>query len=163
MKTRKSYVSNSSSSSFLVPRKPEGGINAIRLPREIWEAISDNHIDWNGEKYNLHVSDEWWLTEMISDCQKEFEEVSSIPNSVAYLEGNDMPYGCYDDDGEHGFITFKKDGCTFYVLASDFIACDGSDDIPQAVALRDGVKKILECRCMNKTQKINAISDLFDF
>ena len=163
MKHRNGYVSNSSSSSFLVPKEPKGNINSIRLPREIWEAISRNHIEWNGEKFDLSSSEEWWLTEMVSDCQDEFKELSDMEGSIAYLDGNDMPYGCYDDEGEKNFIKFRKNGYSFYVLLSDFIGADGKNDIPDSVKLRNGIRTILDSKLMNKSQKLDAISSLINF
>ena len=163
MKYRNGYVSNSSSSSFLVPKEPGGSINSIRLPREIWEAISRNHVEWNGERYDMSSSSEWWLTEMVSDCRDEFNELSSMKGSFAYLDGNDMPYGCYDDEGERNFIKFRKNGCSFYVLLSDFIGADGTDDIPDSVKLRSDIRTVLESRIMNKSQKLDAISSLISF
>ena len=163
MKTRAGYVSNSSSSSFLVPKEPSGRISSIKLPREIWEAISRNHVEWNGEKHDMSSSDEWWLTEMVSDCRDEYNELSSMKGSFTYLDGHDMPYGCYDDEGEKDFIKFRKNGCDFYVLLSDFIGADGTDDIPDSVKLRNSIRTILESKLMNKSQKLDAISSLIDF
>ena len=163
MTTRAGSVSNSSSSSFLVPKEPSGRIGSIRLPREIWESISRNHVEWNGEKHDMSSSDEWWLTEMVSDCRDEFNELSSMKGSFTYLDGHDMPYGCYDDEGEKNFIKFRKNGCDFYVLLSDFIGADGTDDIPDSVKLRNSIRTILESKLMNKSQKLDAISSLIDF
>ena len=163
MKTRAGYVSNSSSSSFLVPKEPSGRISSIKLPREIWEAISRNHVEWNGEKHDMSSSDEWWLTEMVSDCRDEFNELSSMKGSFTYLDGHDMPYGCYDDEGEKDFIKFRKNGCDFYVLLSDFIGADGTDDIKGSVKLRNDIRTILESKLLNKSQKLDAISSLIDF
>ena len=163
MKVRLNYVSNSSSSSFLVPKEPSGRISSIKLPREIWEAISRNHVEWNGEKHDMSSSDEWWLTEMVSDCRDEFNELSSMKGSFTCLDGQDMPYGCYDDEGEKNFIKFRKNGCDFYVLLSDFIGADGTDDIPGSVKLRNDIRTILESKLMNKSQKLDAISSIIDF
>ena len=163
MKVRLNYVSNSSSSSFLVPKEPSGRISSIKLPREIWEAISRNHVEWNGEKHDMSSSDEWWLTEMVSDCRDEFNELSSMKGSFTYLDGHDMPYGCYDDEGEKNFIKFRKNGCDFYVLLSDFIGADGTDDIPGSVKLRNDIRTILESKLLNKSQKLDAISSIIDF
>ena len=163
MKTRTGYVSNSSSSSFLVPKEPSGRISSIKLPREIWEAISRNHVEWNGEKHDMSSSDEWWLTEMVSDCRDEFNELSSMKGSFTYLDGHNMPYGCYDDEGEKNFIKFRKNGCDFYVLLSDFIGADGTDDIPGSVKLRNDIRTILESKLLNKSQKLDAISSIIDF
>ncbi len=162
MKARLAYVSNSSSCSFLVPRKPDESVMSIKLPNEIWKAIEKNHIEWNGNRFDLSSSDEWWLTEMVSDCQEEFTRISDIPNAITYLEGNDMPYGCYSEGGEKNFIIFKKDGTSFYVLASDFVGENGEDDIPDSIRLREGIRRILQSG-LNRTQKINAIRSLFDF
>ena len=163
MKTRAGYVSNSSSSSFLVPKEPSGRISSIKLPREIWEAISRNHVEWNGEKHDMSSSDEWWLTEMVSDCRDEFRELYDMEGSFAYLDGHDMPYGCYDDEGEKNFIKFRKNGCDFYVLLSDFIGADGTDDIKGSVKLRNDIRTILESKLLNKSQKLDAISSIIDF
>ena len=163
MKTRTGYVSNSSSSSFLVPKEPSGRISSIKLPREIWEAISRNHVEWNGEKHDMSSYNEWWLTEMVSDCRDEFRELYDMEGSFTYLDGHDMPYGCYDDEGEKNFIKFRKNGCDFYVLLSDLIGADGTDDIPDSVKLRNDIRTILESKLMNKSQKLDAISSIIDF
>ena len=162
MKTRTGYVSNSSSSSFLVQKEPSGRISSIKLPREIWEAISRNHVEWNGEKHDMSSSNEWWLTEMVSDCRDEFRELYDMEGSFTYLDGHDMPYGCYDDEGEKNFIKFRKNGCDFYVLLSDLIGADGTDDIPDSVKLRNDIRTILESKLMNKSQKLDAISSIID-
>ena len=163
MKTRTGYVSNSSSSSFLVPKEPSGRISSIKLPREIWEAISRNHVEWNGEKHDMSSSNEWWLTEMVSDGRDEFRELYDMEGSFTYLDGHDMPYGCYDDEGEKNFIKFRKNGCDFYVLLSDLIGADGADDIPDSVKLRNDIRTILESKLMNKSQKLDAISSIINF
>ena len=100
---------------------------------------------------------------MVSDCQDEFKELSGMEGSISYLDGNDMPYGCYDDEGEKNFIKFRKNGCDFYVLLSDFIGADGTDDIPDSVKLRNGIRTVLESRLMNKSQKLDAISSIISF
>ena len=163
MKTRNGYVSNSSSSSFLVPKEPSRNIRSIRLPKEIWETIAKNHVEWDGKKFDLSSSDEWWLTELVSDCSDEYQELLDIPNAVSYLEGNGMPYDCYEDEGENEFIKFKKGGCTFYALLSDFIDANGNDCIPDSLKLRERVRKILGSKTLNKSQKLDAISSLIDF
>ena len=163
MKKRYSFVSNSSSSSFLVPFKVEGRVSCIKLPKEIWKAIEKNHVEWDGKKFDMSKSDEWWLTEMISDCDEKYSEISGIDGAIAYLEGNDMPYGCYETDGEKSFIKFKKDGEQFYVLVSDFIDENGGDDIPESVKLRERAKKVLDSKVLTKTMKLNALKFIFDF
>ena len=164
MKTRNGYVSNSSSSSFLLPHPVNGhAVSCIKLPREIWKAIEKNHIEWDGKKFDMSASDEWWLTDMVSDCDDTYSEICDIENSIAYLEGDTQPYGSYDEDGEKNYIIFKKGDDKFYILASDFMDERGISEIPESVDLRDGAKKILESKSLNKTQKLNALRFLFDF
>lgn len=163
MKTRNGYVSNSSSSSFLIPTELKGRVECIELPKEIWQAIARNHVEWDGKKLDLSGSSRWWLTDMVSDCAEEYGELSQMPHAVPYLEGNDMPYGCYEDDADINFIKFTKNGCDFYVLASDFIDECGKKDIPDAVSLRIDANTILQSKSLNKTQKINALKKLFGF
>ena len=163
MKTRNGYVSNSSSSSFLVPFKVEGQVSSVKLPKEIWKAIEKNHVDWDGKKFDMSKSNEWWLTEMVSDCQEQYSELSNDESIIQYLEGNDMPYGCYDEDGEKAFIKFKKNGQNFYVLASDFLDENGKSDVPESVQLREWVTKILESKNLSKSQKLDAVKFIFDF
>lgn len=163
MKIRNGYVSNSSSSSFLVPVEIKGRISSIKLPKEIWKAIEKNHVEWNGEKFDMSSSDEWWLTELISDCEEQYDTISKIEHAIPYLEGNDEPYGCYDEDGDKNYIKFKKDGQNFYVLTTDFINERGGDDIPDSITLRDAAQKIFNTKSFNKTQKLNALRFLFNF
>ena len=167
MKSRIGFVSNSSSSSFIVPVDIEEqgirGISCIKLPREIWRAIERNHVEWNGKKFDLSSSHEWWLTEMVSDCTEAWSEISDIPNAIAYLEGNDMPYGCYDEEGEKAYIKFRKDDQNYWVLLSDFIDEEGDSDIPESVELREKARRIFNTKALNKTQKLNALMHIFDF
>lgn len=163
MKTRNGYVSNSSSSSFLVPQALSSHVNAIKLPEEIWRAIWKNHVEWDGKTFDMSASDQWWLTTMIPECDNAYEQIANIPHAIPYLEGNSMPYGCYEDDSEKNYLKFHKDGEEFYVLISDFLNNDGKYDIPPAVTLRDNAKKIFNCKSMNKSQKLDALEHLFDF
>ena len=164
MKRREGYVSNSSSSSFLVPCEPNlPRVSAIKLPKEIWKAIERNHVEWNGKKFDMSMSEEWWLTDMVSDCTEQYKQISDIPNVISYLDGNDMPYGAYDEDGEKDYIIFKKNEESFFVLVSDFLDEKGKEDIPGLVLQRDAVKRILYAKDMNKTQKLEALKSMFDF
>lgn len=162
MRTRFGYVSNSSSSSFLVPREYNaGGVESIKLPEEIWKAIWRNHVEWDGKKLDLSVSDEWWLTNMVSDCIDQYGEIAESPNAIPYLEGNECPYGYYDRESD--YIVFRRNDEHFYVLVSDFVDVNGRTEIPDVVRLRDGARKVLESKDLNKTQKLEALKCLFDF
>ena len=53
MKIRTNYVSNSSSSSFLVAQDVSDFTPCIKLSEEIWKAIEANFIGYDDEKINL--------------------------------------------------------------------------------------------------------------
>ncbi len=164
MKLRIDYVSNSSSSSYLLPFKYDGRVSSIKLPEEVWKAIAKNHVGWDGKKPDMSCSNEWWLTELVSDCcEREYSEISNAKNAIPYLEGHDKPYGWYEEDGEKEYITFKDEYTEYYVLVDDFIDEHGESHIPEVFALRNNAKKILDAKCLNKTQKLEAIRHLFDF
>lgn len=166
MLIRKGYVSNSSSCSHLVPFDPSSkgisGISSIKLPKEIWKAIERNHIEWDGTKFDMSSSDEWWLTELVSDCADQHSELADMPNVIQYLDGDRMPYGCYDENGERNYIKFSRYGQDYWVLLSDFIDEGGGDEIPDTVKLRSKARRIFDSK-LNKTQKLNALMNIFDF
>lgn len=163
MKIRGGFVSNSSSTSFLVPHEVDGRITSLKLPEEIWKAIAENGTDMDGNKIDLSASNEWWLTEMVSDCLNEYEEISKMDGAMHYLDGNDSPYGWYDDDSEKYYTVFKKREQKYYVLTSDLIGADGKADIPGIIKVRDDVIKIMFNKSLNKSQKLNIIKRIFDF
>ena len=170
MKSRSGYVSNSSSSSFLIPGTKENAekmstgacpVPCLKLPEEIWRKIEQNHVDWEGRKLEMSsVSDEWWLTTLVSDCMEHYSEVAGMPGAIAYLEGHDAPYGWYDD--ESGYIMFKRGGDEFYVDAYDFIG-NGALELPGVVELREKAREILDSKSMNKSQKLDALKCLFNY
>lgn len=163
MKVRFGYVSNSSSASFLVPHEVDGRITSIKLPEEIWKAIAEYGTDINGNKIDLSTSNEWWLTEMVSDCLDEYEEIGKMDGAVHYLEGNYSPYGWCGEDDEKYYTVFKKHEHEYYVFTSDLIGVDGKADIPDIIKTRDDVNKIMSNKSLNKSQKLNAIKRIFDF
>ena len=170
MKSRSGYVSNSSSSSFLIPNingncdKMQNNmyvVPCVKLPEEIWKKIEANHVDWDGKRLDMSsVSNEWWLTTLVSDCMDCYSEVAGMPGAIAYLEGHEAPYGWYDD--ETSYIVFKRGGDEFYVDAYDFIG-HGGVELPGIVELRDKAKAILDSRTLNKSQKLDALKCLFNY
>ena len=165
MKTRTGYVSNSSSSSFLVPGDAvlPHEVEAFELPEEIWKAIEKYHSDYDGNRIDLSgVSGSWKLTRFVSDCEEEYKDVCELPGAVHYLEGDQAPYGYYDDDADKYYIVLKKDGEEFYLFIPDVIG-RREDDLPKAIWLRDKANEIFSRKSLNKTQKISALKNLFDF
>ena len=165
MKIRSGFVSNSSSSSFLVPADVALPDNVVSFnhPESIWKAIEKYHIDWNNRKLDLSgKASAWKLTRMISDCEEVYSSVSDIPNSEAYLEGNEMPYGCYEDGYEKNYIVLKKGGDEFYIYAND-ITGGSPDDLPRSIWLRDKAEEIFANKSLNKTQKLSLLMHIFDF
>ena len=167
MRKRDGYVSNSSSSSFLIPfdigELRLAGVSCIKLPNDIWKAIERNHVEYNGKKFDMSMSENWWLTDMVSDCVDAYSAICETPNAIPYLDGDSVPYGYYDENGEQNFIKFRKYDTDYFILASDFIENDGKDDIPSYVHLRDEAKKVFNNKSLNLTQKMNLIKHLFDF
>ena len=160
MKVRNGYVSNSSSSSFLVPSKAElpCTVDAIKLPEDIWRRIEKYHADYDGKGIDLSsVSGEWSLTCLVSDCMPEYEKVSGIPGAVQYLEGDSIPYGAYDEGDD--YVTFRKDGEEYWVLASDLIGTS-EDDIPGEVWLRQKAREVLDSG-LTAGRKITLLKKIF--
>lgn len=164
MKIRGSFVSNSSSSSFLVPSQCPRHVDAVELPKEIWQAIDRHYVNWDGQRLDLaRTADRWWLTTMVSDCcQEPYEELCKTPGAKHYLEGNDYPYGWYDDSS--GYVSIKRNGTEFFICASDLTGLGPNrESLPEVVELRDAVKGILENKALNKSQQLAAIRSIFDY
>ena len=157
MKIRTNYVSNSSSSSFLVAKDYSDITPCIKLPDEIWKAIDKHYIDEDGTKLNLsEKSNEWWLTTLISDCSNEYSKIYNKKNSILYLDGHEEPYDWYDNP--NSYTVFKKDFHEFFIKNHDLFYFDMSD-IPSCIEMKETLKKILSNNHLNKTQKLNAIKD----
>ena len=160
MKIRTNYVSNSSSSSFLVSQDVSKVVPCVKLSEEIWKALDKNYCDWEGEKLNLsEFSQEWWLTSMIYDGDNAYNEILKLDNVKHYLEGNDTPYDYYDN--EKKYTVLKKDYNEFYINNNDL--CFNEDDIPDIISLRDKIKKVIKSSSFNKSQKLNMIDNLLNF
>lgn len=160
MKIRTNYVSNSSSSSFLVSQDVSEITPCIKLSEEIWKALEKNYRDWEGNTLNLsELSQEWWLTQLIYDGIIEYEKIIELKDTKQYLEGNDTPYDYYDN--EKKYTVLKKDYNEFYINNNDLYF--NEDDIPDIISLRDKIKKIIKSSSFNKSQKLNMIDNLLNF
>ena len=94
LKNRSDVVAHKHDGAILVYLFQKTVENALEMLVDISvRFVEKNHIGWNGEKFNLsEESDEWWLTELVSDCwEEEYEAVSSIEHAHSYLEGSDAP------------------------------------------------------------------------
>lgn len=165
MKNRFGYVSNSSSSSFLVPSDASVPYSVTRyeLPESIWKAIEKYHFDYDDKPLNLSgVSNRWSLTCMVSDCEEAFATLCEIPGAVTYLEGGEMPYGCYESECEADYVILKSHGEKFYVYANDLTG--GHDgDMPEPLWLREKARGIFADKSLNKSQKLVLLEHIFDF
>ena len=160
MKIRTNYVSNSSSSSFLVSQDVSNITPCIKLSKEIWKALEKNYCNWDGEKLNLsEITQDWWLTSMVYDGENAYDKIVELQNTKHYLEGNDTPYDYYDN--QKRYTVFKKDYNEFYIDNNDLFKND--DDIPEVLSLKKELEKILKNNSLNKSQKLNAISHLLEF
>ena len=161
MKIRSNYVSNSSTCSFLVSKDVSDFAPCIKLPEEIWKAIEKYYIDSDlVTKYNLsNISNEWWLTTLISDSSKEYDKLFDLLNkekAYIYLEGHEVPYDWYDNP--KSYTVFKTNWYSFYVKNHDLFGFN-EEDIPSCIYMKNKLTKILNNSYLNKTQKINAIKD----
>ena len=86
MKIRSNYVSNSSSSSYIVDVDLNSkGINCIKLSRDQIYLIDG--YDIYGYVINLDEGKEYYLTQFINDSSKLYEKLDGI-NKIFYQEGS---------------------------------------------------------------------------
>ena len=165
MKQRVSFVSNSSSSSFLLPSLPDENLTQCHvgyyeLPKEYVELIEKNHFNWKGEHLELSgKSDKWYLTTILSDCMEDYGKIADYPGAVEYEEWHGEP-DMYMDEGE--VVTFHRGYDDFYLLSSDFVGF-GKDGIPDIVSLRESANRIFEDKHLTATKKLYALKKLFEY
>lgn len=114
MKIRTGFVSNSSSSSFIViGKKPQSGsfaklnkdqakkvIQMLKNTQNYTGGIGYRDQEEYCKKVNLLTEDmDFYLTGFISDCLEEYDEMSEDPDAIPFREGG---YGCpYDENYYH--------------------------------------------------------------
>jgi len=156
MKTRMGYVSNSSSSSFLVTKDVSQFLPCIKLTREIADAVIQNHSDWDGKKLPFELGTDLWLTDFVYDCDDKKWEAVKDAGGVEYMEGHGDIYSCDDN-----YITFKKNGDEFYIESQDIVDTNGNE-VPNPAKIRDELLKILKNKSLNKSQQLGAVRHFLD-
>ena len=131
MKIRSCYVSNSSSSSFIVTKDlSDKGITCLKLSKEQIELINGSSIEYDdSKKFELDPSKDYWLTEFIYDIDDEAsEELMEDPNRIVYSSGQMSmePYDLesfnkYDIDGEVSIYIRKEHDVAKQMTFAEFI------------------------------------------
>lgn len=160
MKVRTNYVSNSSSSSFLVSKDVSDITSCIKLPEEIWKNIEKYYVEEDGTRFNLsELSNEWWLTKLISEGDKAYEKIYDMSNAFMYLSGWEEPYDWFDNP--KSYVVFKKNYENYYIKNHDLFGYY-KEDIPSCIEMKNKLNEIIKNNHLNKSQKINAIKSFLD-
>lgn len=151
MKIRKGYVSNSSSSSFIVTQDlTNKGISCIKLSEEQKELINGTNI--YGDIINLDLDKDYWLTQFLSDCTNLYDTLTEYEH-IFYQEGqlNETPR-CEDfyneyQVGEFGDSVYllKKHDIAKQMSLSKFVKEHKKTEFPQNFIVKyedDGIKLI---------------------
>lgn len=164
MKLRSGFISNSSSSSFLMPMDVSNmGVECIKLSDEIIKCFKQYLTDFDGKNVDLSASNEWWLTTLVSDCEEHYGDLCRN-GGIEYLAGNECPYGWYDDDGPKRYIRLrgKSEYNEFFIAVGDLVGRAQQGQIPKGIEVKFFIEKILRSKAMNKTQKLLAIENYFE-
>lgn len=154
MKIRNGYVSNSSSSSFIVDfDTSDKGIACIKLSDEIIKCLQENLTDDENKLLNLSGSKTWYLTEFVNDCDnKGYGLVSE--KGIHYMDGGFRePYG---DEDQYIVLKNSMDD-EFYLNKGDIFG--SIDGIPSGIDLSLKIQKILKSKVANKI-KLGCIQEI---
>lgn len=140
MKMRNGFVSNSSSSSFIVKKDlSDKGISCLKLTDEQLK-LMDGYKQWEEDKETFHPEpgQDYYLTEFISDCDERWGEIRDMDGAFEYASGGHG--GPYDEEdyneysGEFASVWLHKEHdvakqMSFGQFVCDFLADFGNSDV----------------------------------
>ena len=116
MKVRLNYVSNSSSTSFLVSEDlTSKGIACIKLTRAQKELLNGSLINDKEERIGINIDKDLYLTEFVSDCDDEKWDIVTSVERIPYESGalggepySEEYYNEYQIDGDRSVYIRKE-------------------------------------------------------
>ena len=150
MKLRNFYVSNSSSSSFIVTKDlTDKGINCIKLTDQQKQLINGFN-NWN-EIIVFDMSKDYYLTQFISDCTNKYDEIINTEH-IFYQQGDlgeepreEFFYNEYQKEYGQSVFLLKQHDVAQQTTFNKFVKEYKKADLPQKVLIKyedDGIKLI---------------------
>lgn len=133
MKVRTNYVSNSSSSSFIVKKDLSNiGVDCMKLTEEQLDLLA-GYKKWedDDEVFNPEKNQEYYLTQYISDCSDNWEKVKEMDGTFEYSNGGHG--GPYDEE------MFNE-----YQNSFDSIWLRKEHDVAKEMSFGEFIKEFLE-------------------